>query len=168
MLSFWRKRKNFAVHLVFWPIIAVFVIWGFERYGNPVGSAAAVVNDHNISIGQYRNAVQRQIDFYTQVFQGNFDEKTQEQYQIKQRALSQLIDTELVSEQAEVMGLTPTDAEVRDTIVTDPYLQKDGKFSRDNYDAALRNMHMTPAQFEGEQRRSLVIGRITKLFEENL
>lgn len=168
MLSFWRKRKNFAVHLVFWPIIAVFVIWGFERYGNPVGGAAAIVNNHSISLGEYRNAVQRMIDFYTQVFQGNFDEKTQEQYHIKENAISQLVDTVLISDEAEVMGLRPTDAEVRDTIINDVNFKKDGKFSRDNYDAALRYLHLTAAQFEDEERKGLVMSRINKLFEQNL
>jgi len=168
MLKFWRKRKNFAVHLVFWPIIAVFVIWGFERYGNPVGGAAAIVNNHSVSLGEYRNAVQRMVDFYTQVFQGNFDEKTQEQYHIKENALSQLVDTVLISDEADVMGLRPTDAEVRDTIVNDVNFKKDGKFSRDNYDAALKYLHLTASQFEDEERKGLMMSRINKLFEQNL
>src|SRR5258708_4376556 len=141
MLGFWRKRKNFAVHLVFWPIIAVFVIWGFERYGNPVGGAAAIVNNHSISLGEYRNAVQRVTDYYTQVFKGNFDEKMQEQFHIKESALNRLVDTILVSDEAENMGLKPSDAEIRDTIVSSPNFQKDGKFSRDIYDSALRYYH---------------------------
>src|ERR1700677_130106 len=103
MLKFARKQSPIMVHLVFWPIIAVFVIWGFERYGNPVGGAAAIVNDQTITLSQYKNAVQRMAEFYNQIFQGNFDEKMQQQYHVKETALNQLIDTELVSEQASDM-----------------------------------------------------------------
>src|ERR1700677_3346107 len=107
MLKFARKQSPIMVHILFWPIIAVFVIWGFERYGNPIGGAAAVVNDHTISQAEYRNALQRITEYYSQMFQGNFNEKMQEQMHIKESTLSQLVDAELVSEQATAMGLRP-------------------------------------------------------------
>src|SRR5579884_938977 len=105
MLKFWRRSQRFTIHLVFWPIIAVFVIWGFERYGNPVGGAAAIVNDRTITMSEYKNALQRMIDFYQQLMQGNFDENAQRQYRIRETALQQLINSELIAEQAENMGL---------------------------------------------------------------
>src|SRR5271154_2737990 len=101
MLSFWRKQKSIAVHLVFWPIIAVFVIWGFERYGSPIGGAAAVVNDHTITALQYRNTLQQMIENYSKYMGGNFDENMQKQFRIKEAAINQLVGMELVTEQAE-------------------------------------------------------------------
>lgn len=168
MLTFWRKRKTIAVHLVFWPIIAVFVIWGFERYGNPVGGAAAEVNGQAIPLSDYKNAMQHMIETYSQVFGGNFDEKAQEQYHIKENALGQLVDQLLIMNQANDMGVKPSDAAVRDVIVAMPYFQKDGKFSREIYELLLKNNHLTPSQFEDGQRKDLVMARINHLFEQGL
>jgi peptidyl-prolyl cis-trans isomerase D len=169
MIGFWRKRsKTIIVHLVFWPIIAVFVIWGFERAGNPVGSAAAVVNDKTITISEYRNALQRVTDFYSQMFQGKFDEQAVKMYRVRETALNQLITNELIYEQAEKMGAYTTDEEVRQKLLESPMLVKDGKFNRDNYENLLRYYRMTPAQFEGDLRKSSTVDKVRKLFEDNL
>jgi peptidyl-prolyl cis-trans isomerase D len=169
MIGFWRKRsKTVIVHLVFWPIIAVFVIWGFERAGNPVGAAAAVVNDHTISIAEYRNALQRMTDFYSQMFQGRFDDQAIKMYRVRENALNQLITGELISEQAEQMGVEVTDEEVRQKLAESPMLMKDGRFSRENYEGLLKYYHMTPSQFEGELRRTTLVDKTRKIFEGHL
>ena len=169
MIGFWRKRsKTVIVHLIFWPIIAVFVIWGFERAGNPVGASAAVVNDHTISLAQYHNALQRVTDFYSQMFQGHFDEQAMKMYRVRETALNQLITNELISEQAEKMGVQVTDEEVRQKLVESPMLMKDGHFNRENYEGLLRYYKMTASQFEDDLRRSALIEKTRKIFESHL
>lgn len=169
MLKFWRRRsKTFVVHVVFWPIIAVFVIWGFERFGNPVGSAAAVVNNHTITMTEYRNALQRMVDFYSQLLQGNFDEDAQKRYHVRESALRQLISNALIADEADAIGLKVTDDEVTQTITDIPALKKDGRFSRENYDALLRYYHMSPPQFEDGLRRDTLIDKTRRFFDQNL
>jgi len=156
------------VHVIFWPIIAVFVIWGFERYGNPVGGAAAIVNDHTISLSQYRNALQQTIEFYQKRFGGNFDERMQKQFGVRRSTLDQLIAMQLIVDNAGKLGLQATDLEVRDTIVNIPFLQKDGRFSRENYDGLLRYRHMTANQIENDVRQDLVRRKTDDLFEKEV
>jgi peptidyl-prolyl cis-trans isomerase D len=170
MIGFWRRRsKTFVVHLVFWPIIMVFVIWGIERYDKPAaGASAAIVNDRVITMQEYRNALQRMIDFYSQLLQGNFDEDAQRQYKIRETALQQLINSELIAEQAHNMGLWVTDEEVRTAITEIPVLQKNGRFSRENYDSMLRYYRMSPSQFESGLRKDALLEKSRKLFERNI
>lgn len=170
MLSFWRKRsKTFVVHLVFWPIIAVFVIWGFEKADNQeTGGAAAVVNDKSISMVEYRNALQRMIDFYSQMMQGQFDEKMQKQFRIRENTIQQLVNEILIAEQAEGMGIKVTDDEVRASILDMPFLKKDGRFSRENYEGLLRYYHLTAAQFEESIKKNSLHEKARRLFEQSV
>jgi len=168
MLNFARRQSPIVIHIVFWPIIAVFVIWGFERYGSPIGGAAAVVNDHTITALQYRNTLQQMIETYSKYMGGNFDENMQKQFRIKEAAINQLVGMELVTEQAEKMGLQVTDAEVRDQITNNPYLQKEGRFSKEYYDGVLQYRHMTASQFEDEIRKDILRSKADHLFETQI
>ncbi len=168
-LSFWRKKsKKLAVHLVFWPIIAVFVIWGFERYGNPAGGAAAVVNDKSITIGEFKNALQRMIDIYSQMTQGNFDEELQKRYRIRETTLQQLINSELLAQAGEKMGLRVSDLELAETISDMPVLKREGRFSKENYKNILAANHLSTTQFESGLRKEALIEKTRNLFDKNL
>ena len=168
MLNFMRKQSPIMIHVIFWPIIAVFVIWGFQRYGGAAGGSAAVVDDKTISISQYRTALQRNIEYYSRMMGGNFDEKMQQQFRVKEQAMNQLIGSILVSEEAQKMGLQVTDAEVRDQILALPFLQQNGRFSKERYDEILKGQHMSPAQFETDIREEILRSKIDKLFETEL
>lgn len=168
-LSFWkRKSKKFAAHLVFWPIIAVFVIFGFERFGDSTGGAAATVNGHSITVAEYRSALQRMIDFYSQITGGQFDEAAQKKYRVRETALQQLVSSELVAQEAKEMGLKVTDQELTEIITGLAYFKKDGKFSKDAYDIVLKNNRLTSHQFEAGLRKETLVDKTRQIFEKNV
>ncbi len=168
-LSFWRKRgKKIGVHLVFWPIIAVFVIWGFERMGNPAGSSAATVNGEAISVAEYRRALQRMVDMYSQFSKESMDEEAMKRYHIREAAIQQLVNSELLMQEGAKMGLEVTDREVAETVTQMPYLKKDGKFSKELYDLILKSNNLSPNQFESGLRKELLLDKTRSLFEKNV
>ena len=166
MLRFVRRQSPIMVHILFWPIIGVFVIWGFERYGNSTGGSAAVVNDHTITLSQFRNTLQQKVDEYARYMGGSVDERMQGQ--LKEMVINQLVGMELVSEQARKMGLDVTDGEVADQIQNIPGLQKNGRFDREYYEGLLEYRHMSPAQFESEMRDDLLRMKTDRLFESQV
>ncbi len=169
MLRFLRERTGkWGLYIVFLPIILVFVAWGVERFEKPMGSAAAVVNGETITITEYRNALQRMVEFYQQMMQGNFDEKAQKQFRVKEMALQQLIQSQLISEQAAKMGITVSDEGVRKLLMDITFLQKDGKFSKDNYNLLLNYYRMSAGQFEANLRKDAVIDKTRQLFEDGM
>lgn len=167
MAGFFDKKK-IGVHLIFWPIILVFVAWGMERIGSATGGAAATVNGESISVSEYRTALQRMIDMYTQLTQGNFDEEAQKRYHIRENVMRQLVSSELVAQNAKKMGLKVTDSELADIIADIPSFKKDGRFSKENYEGILRYNHLTPVMFESSLRKETLVDKTRQLFDKDL
>ncbi|MBK9293301.1 MAG: SurA N-terminal domain-containing protein [Oligoflexia bacterium] len=169
MMSFWKKKsKKLAAHLVFWPIILVFAIFGFEKMGNPVGGAAAVVNGNSITVSEYRGTLQRMIDFYSQMTGGEFNEDAIKRFKVRETALQQLITSELVSQEAHKMGLKVTDAELTEIITNLAYFKKDEKFSREVYETVLKNNRLSSYQFETGLRKDTLVEKTRSFFSKNV
>lgn len=166
-LAFWkRSKKKIVAHLVFWPIIAIFVIWGFERVGNPTGGAAAVVNGHSISYSDYKRSLQRMIDMYSQFAREGLDEEAIKRFRIRETAMQQLVNAELLGQAGSKFGIGVTDQEVADALAELPYLKKDGQFSKDYYLTILKSNQLTPNQFESGLRKEILLDKTRGLFEK--
>ncbi|WP_355582881.1 peptidyl-prolyl cis-trans isomerase [Xanthomonas cannabis] len=87
----------------------------------------------------------------------NFDPRTFESRENKLQVLDQLVDEQVVRLGAEDAGIVIGDATVRDYITNIQAFQVDGKFSPDQYRAALAQgtPPRTPAQFDALVRDSL-------------
>ncbi|WP_246746177.1 SurA N-terminal domain-containing protein, partial [Xanthomonas citri] len=86
-----------------------------------------------------------------------FDPRSFESRENKLQVLDQLVDEQVVRLGAEDAGIVIGDATVRDYIANIPAFQVDGKFSPDQYRAALAQgtPPRTPAQFDALVRDSL-------------
>ncbi len=76
---------------------------------------------------------------------------------IYRQALENLINQELLYQEAEKEGIIATDEEVKRAILDTPAFQENGKFSKEKYYAILRNMSISPEFFEGLLRKDISI-----------
>src|SRR2546430_17135281 len=90
------------------------------------------------------------------VYSGIFDS-----HAIRLELLEGMISQRLMMQYAARNHLTVSDEMLVETTMSIPAFQVDGKFSRDRYDAALRNERMSSEAFDAALRRDLLMQQLT-------
>lgn len=162
------RAKSIFAYIIFGLICLVFVFFGITPdFGGQAGGAAAVVNNSVISIGDFRERVQRVESMYRE----NIDELPEAERQIfsqriRQQALEDLIAFELAYQAGIKEGIQVSDQEVREYILNIPAFQEDGRFRRDLYNQYLSFTRQSAADFEKRIRKEVVVSRIQSLFAQ--
>lgn len=159
-------RRNILAYLIFGAIILVFVLFGYQNSGPQMVGYAASVNDRTITIPEFQNSLNQMMQFYSGIMGGNMQDSPQMQAQMRNSALDQLIQREVVAQAAHKEGFSVTDSEIRNYILSAPMLQKDGIFQRSYYDALLQNQNTTAARFENQLKRDMVVEKVRKTISE--
>ena len=167
MLDRMRRHKGWLK----WSLALVCVTFVFFYIpsffkSDPAGAASpdrvASVGDRTISANDFRRRYLAQVNAYRASYGGNLSDAILQQMQVPQQVLQQMIEENAEIAEAEKMGITVTDDEVKAQIVAIPGLQENGHFiGEDRYRALLRAQDppMTPADFEQNVRQSLMLDK---------
>jgi hypothetical protein len=131
--------------------VAFVITMGWWGFGEQAGNAVASVGDLTVSRDEFRRAYENMYRFYKEKVPGEFKDET-----IKQYVIEQLVDNRLWLIAAKDMGITVSDADLREMIVQIPDFQKNGAFDPDLYQRLLAANHLTPAIFEAAQTKEIL------------
>ena len=123
----------------------------------------ATVGQREITVGEFRTVYLRQLQSYQAQSGGEITAEILRSMGLDRQILQQMIDEHAALQEAERLGVTVTDAEIRERIVSFPAFQQNGQFVGEQaYVQRLRlqSPPMTPAQFEEDIRRSLMLERL--------
>ena len=162
MLSFMRKNaKSWIIKLLFGIIIIVFVFfYGYSGQGDKKDTVLASVGDKKITIADYQEEYKNQLQFYRSIYQGQITDEMIRQMGLKQKALENLIDREILLQEAERKNIQATPEEIRKSIMETPVFQENGAFSQKNYERALRYYGLSTADYEQSQGKGLIIKKL--------
>ncbi len=163
-----RHAKSTTIKILFWIIIAVFILWGVGSFRNDQPLYAASVNGDSISPKEVRRTAQQLERFYRQIYGENFSPELAKALDFKSRALDQIINTALLRQEAKRIGLAVSEEEVRAAIAGIEGLTVDGRFRRDIYFRFLRTQGMTPAEFEVAQRDALLVQKMQSVITRSI
>jgi len=126
-----------------------------------------VVNDQAVPLAQLADLMERmrrdpRFQQYEQLG-GDISQKL-----LEQQAMSQLVEMEVLRQEADKQHLWTTDAEVRDVIMEVPQFNEEGRFKPELYRNYLTNVRKNPAEFEDEIRRERSLRRSVELFRSAL
>lgn len=165
------RAKGMLAYLIFGAIIVVFIGFGVrpDRLGNEAAGVAAVVNQNQISLADFRGRLQ----MLENQFKGQMDQIPPQQREeinqrIRTRAMEDLIQFEVLVQAAKSRGLYVSDEEIRDVIVEIPAFQEEKRFKRQLYEAYLSQQGMKAGQFEEKIRRDLMVQKLQTVFQESL
>ena len=159
MLDAMRKSADSPVlKILFIAIVLVFMFWGVGTMRLGHVEMAAKVNDEVISQRQFERTYQRLAAAYQ-----NLGPQAPPAEFLRGQALNQLIDIELLNQEASRLGLMVDEAELRDAIGASPDFQQNGHFDRDLYVRILQQNGFKPSDFEELQRRRMVAGKVQEL-----
>jgi peptidyl-prolyl cis-trans isomerase D len=161
-------KRSIVAYFIFGAIILVFVFFGYESRGPEAMAYAARVNKTTITIREFQNSLEQMTKFYAGIMGGKLDQSPEIQEQMRNSALDQLIQKEIVAQGAQKEGFRVTDAEIRDILLKAPPFQKDGVFQRSYYEGYLQNQGTTAPRFERQLKKDLVIQRVRKTISEGI
>lgn len=164
MLNVMRKHAgSWMIKVVLFAIVIVFVFWGVGSFRSREASKVATVNDEIITVAEYRRAYNNLIDQYRQRFGSSLNDGMIEMLQIKKQVLDQLINRTILLQEAERMDLRVSDAEVAQSIMSTSIFQNNGVFDNRRYRRVLDQVHLTPEEFEADQKNVLLGEKLSRI-----
>ena len=168
MLDRMRRHRNWLKWSLALVVLAfiVFYIPSFLGTGSGAGlpsDAIAQVDGGPITATEFRRVYNTQLQAYRNAYGGNINEAMLKQLGIDRQILQQLIDERAALAEAQRLGLSASDAEVRERIVRLPAFQENGQFVGEQRYRQVLNMQRPPIQvseFEESVRRSIVLGKL--------
>ncbi|RWR00675.1 molecular chaperone [[Pantoea] beijingensis] len=160
MMDNLRAASNHVVlKIILGLIILSFVLTGVGNYliGGG-GDYAAKVNGQEIGRAQLERAFANERSRQQQMLGERFSQlASNEGYiqQIRQQALSQLVDELLLDEYAKTLKLGISDAQIKQAIFEQPAFQTNGKFDNAKYLALIGNMGFSADQYAEALRNQL-------------
>lgn len=161
MLRVMRKyATSWLIKILLFAIVVVFVFWGVGSFRAQRQTKAAVVNGELITMNQYRTAYQNMVEYYRRMYerqgQSGFSDEMIEALNLKSRALEELVDQELLLQEAEKLDFAVSNEQLIQTIKKVPAFQAESGFDYERYSLILRNNGLTPESFETLQRQDML------------
>lgn len=161
MLRVMRKNaQSWVVKLVFGIIIVVFSFWGVGSMKAKQMTVAATIDGKVIERKTLDNSFRDLWRRYQEQAKGKFNPDEAQALQIKREALNNLVDRQLLLDQADKLGLSVDEAEMQGRIAGLGAFQKDGRFDPETYRRALSANRMTPAQFETSFKEDILLDKV--------
>jgi peptidyl-prolyl cis-trans isomerase D len=167
MLDRMRRHKNWLKWSLFIVVLAFIFLYIPEFLPDPSGAAGpnavvASVEGREINVARFRRAYQQQMQAYQSAYGANMDERLLRQLGIDRRIVQQMIEEEAALAEAEKLGISASDAEVRARIALLPAFQDNGAFSEERYQQVLtmQNPPLREKDFEEQVRRSITVEKL--------
>jgi peptidyl-prolyl cis-trans isomerase D len=160
MLEAIRTRaQGWLAKLILALITIPFALWGIDSYFNS-GSRnelVAEVGDSGITRQAYTEMLREQSDRMRQALGPNYDPAVAETAEFREQVLHAMIEEEAMLQEATAAGLQVQDSQIAAILQQLPPFQEDGKFSPERYKRVLGQRGYTPAYFESQLRRDIVL-----------
>ncbi|HET9699726.1 MAG TPA: SurA N-terminal domain-containing protein [Burkholderiales bacterium] len=153
-----KKTGQLFAKIILAMLIIPFALFGVDYYQRGTsGDYVAKVGDYRITAQEYDQALRERQEQMRQVLGRNFDPAIMDNPDVRRTILEELVNQHALTERAAGAGLAVPDAEVARLIQQVEAFQKDGKFSKERYEAALRSQGLTPVVFEQRLRQQMLM-----------
>ncbi|MET0152901.1 MAG: SurA N-terminal domain-containing protein [Candidatus Binatia bacterium] len=169
MLNYMRRHaQGTTIKILFWIIIAVFILWGVGSFTGSDDLYAAAVNGESISPTEVRRTARQLEQLYRQLYGEKLTPELIKALDFNNRALDQIINGTLLKQEARRLGFSVTDEEVRSAIQGIQGLNVDGRFQREVYFRYLRAQGVTAAEFEAQEKDRLLGLKVQELVNTSI
>jgi len=163
MLELIRKyAQGFVAWIIFGALILMFALWGIQSYFSPsANEGVAKVNGEPITAGQLQSAVQNYQARLRAMLGKNYDPRVFSNESVKKTVMQSLINQAVLAQAADKAGFRISDASLSAAIRGRKEFQRDGVFDEDLYTRLLANQGLSPARFEHQLRRAMLVDQLT-------
>ncbi len=165
MLQSIHKHMKWIMWAIVILVTVTFMFFGI--YPSAVsGRTVAKVDGYVIGSDDLNRVYRNMEENYRQIMKDQFNENFARA--LRNQALRELVQNRLLVQEADRVGLRVTDEELQSYIMQIPAFLVQGKFDKRAYEGALRNINMTSAQFEANQREYLLRQKLERLVEDGI
>jgi peptidyl-prolyl cis-trans isomerase D len=155
-----RSTRSWFIGLAIGAIVVVFIFWGVGSYKSAQSQQAAEVNGTIIPMTEFSRQFNELIKRYQERTGTEVTPEMVKSLQLKEMALSQLVEEALILQAAQRLGLEVSTAELRHHIESYPFFQQDGKFNEKRYFWLLNRHHLSPQSFEAQERQQMLLKKV--------
>ncbi|MFH1035784.1 MAG: SurA N-terminal domain-containing protein [Pseudomonadota bacterium] len=157
-----KHAGSWIIKILLGAIALAFALsWGVSSYYSRQ-QVAVKVNKEPISTGQLQEELSNLTEESRRQFGPQYD-RIAPLLNLKERAMSRLVDRTLLFQAARDMGVLVSDQEVRRRLTAIPNFQVGGKFDFKRYQRTLAQNRMTPEAFETSMRGQITLEKVTSL-----
>ncbi len=170
MLTSIRER---ATGWIAWTIVILitipFALWGINSYfTDGVNVNVAQFDGEVIDYQTYQRAIFSERDRLRQQYGNNVSAEFLSGDVLGRQVVNRLVNDVLLQRDAQEKGFRVTDAQLAETIFSEPEFQDEQGFSRERYDRLLQFSGFSPAEFEALQRASAATQQLQTGFVESV
>lgn len=161
-----QSIRDHATGWIAWVIVILisipFALWGIQQYLGPASNAAvAVVNGSEIGIDQFQRTYQRQRAQLQSLLGASFDINQLDEDRLREEAINQLVNDEVVLQAALDDGMRIGDSQVAQAIQSQETFRRNGVFDEALYDQWVRNQGYSSEGFWNDLKRSMLATQFT-------
>ena len=157
-----KHAKSWLIKALIAIIALVFIFYFGYSFRSREASKMAVVNGDIITGMEYNKAYTDLVENYRRQYKDFWNDDIAKMLGLKARALDNLINERLISQEAERLGIEVTDNEIQQAILDFPAFQINGRFSLGQYQALLSRNRMTAEDFEAGLGLSLLTHKLNR------
>jgi peptidyl-prolyl cis-trans isomerase D len=156
-----QSIRDRATGWIAWVIVILisipFALWGIQEYVTPTSNVAvAIVDGADVGIDEFQRTYQRQRAQLQSLLGRSFDIKQLDEDRLREQALEQLVNDEVVLQTALAGGMRIGDRQLARAIQSQELFRQVGAFSEDLYQQWLRTQGYSPGGFENDLKRSML------------
>ncbi|NKB87537.1 MAG: hypothetical protein GKS06_04900 [Acidobacteria bacterium] len=167
-----KMRRNVRrLSWTLWLVIAAFIILYFpDFFAAGPDNEVARVDGQVITLTEYRNALNEQMNYYRGLNNGDLPENFVQQIQLHNVVVEQLVRRKLILAAARDQGFEIAPQEIRDRLVQFPaFIDESGRWiGVDEYRNVLARSGIDQATFEQNMVEELLVERVTGLLTEGI
>ena len=170
----WLRDNLRHLKFVLWGVVIVFVLlvfvdWGSGRGTGGVADVALKIGRREVSEQDFVEQVRRIQDLYQRQLGDNW-EQFRNQIDLGQQAVQQIVERQLLLDEAKQVGLIVSAQELKDEILgLSVFSNERGEFvGQDMYQRILRNNRTTAAAFENQLSEDLLLRKLQGMVQEGI
>jgi peptidyl-prolyl cis-trans isomerase D len=163
-----QKSSGLGAKIIMGLLIIAFVFWGVSGSILSAGSdGAATVNGEKITINKFNLAHQTAKNRLTKQFGDNVGSEYFDSVNFKRGVLNQLIDAELLKQEAAKFDYDVAPAKIKSYIESSAGLQIDGKFSKEAYANYLSQVNKSADLLQRDIKEELQSAALPQLISQS-
>jgi len=155
-----RHAKSWLIKFLIGIIAVVFIFYFGYSFTSKQGLKVAYVNGEVITGQEYQKTYRDLLEALRRQYKGLWNENLIKVFDVKKRALENLINQKLITQEAKRLGLAVTEEEIQKAIMNYPSFQTNGRFDMNRYRVLLSHNRMKPEDFEATIAQGLLDSKL--------
>ena len=167
MLKIMRKyQRSWIIKIIFGAIIVSFVLFFGYSTWTEKEKPVARIGKYKVEIREYHDAYRKAEEMSRMIFRDQWDEKLLKDLNLQDKVLGQIVNSYLLMVAADELGIKIGDDEFADFLTSVEAFKKDGKFSKEQYQAVLRGNNLDSEQFENVRKKEMLVQKVAGVIQD--